>query len=302
MTVKKRKKSNKLLSSTRPPIPKPRSHSSRATRTLIHAHHTLQKQLNKALIIKDFELSASLQSQIDAAGGLQSYQQASIMGQSAERGGDSSKVLVEWLSLLRVEAGICLSTGVKTDVETGSCNKWKMLEVGALQVDNACSRSGMFDVERIDLHSQHPNILQQDFMHRPLPFALKLEEDGFDVVSLSLVVNYVGDAVGRGDMLGRVRGFLRNPKDHSRKDRDHLPALFLVLPVSCVLNSRYLNEERLEEIMEVLGFRLAKRKMSRKLVYYLWALDHTSGSVRRKIKKEEILKGRRRNNFAVVLR
>ena len=71
-----------------------------------------------------------------------------------------------------------------------------MLEVGALRIDNACSRSGLLDVTRIDLHSQHPDIQTQDFMERPLPSASAFETEGFDILSLSIVFNYVGDSVG----------------------------------------------------------------------------------------------------------
>lgn len=35
--------------------------------------------------------------EIDSIGGLSSYQEASKLGQSVERGGDSAKVLIVWL-------------------------------------------------------------------------------------------------------------------------------------------------------------------------------------------------------------
>ena len=72
-----------------------------------------------------------------------------------------------------------------------------MLEVGALSTSNACSRSGLFEIERIDLNSQAEGITQQDFMERPLP---KDSSEQFEIISLSLVLNYVPDAIGkRGD-------------------------------------------------------------------------------------------------------
>lgn len=162
--------------------------------------------------------------------------------------------------------------------------EWRMLEVGALRVDNAAARSGFFStVERIDLHAQAEGIVTQDFMERPLPAP---GEEGFDVVSLSLVLNYVGNAAARGEMLGRVEGFLRKRKKRRREDEDDergenaeremngedgcFPGLFLVLPAPCVTNSRYLDEERLEAMMRWLGYTRARRKMSLKLVYYLW--------------------------------
>lgn len=164
--------------------------------------------------------------------------------------------------------------------------EWRMLEVGALRVDNAAARSGLFStVERIDLHAQAKGIVTQDFMERPLPAP---GEEGFDVVSLSLVLNYVGEAGARGEMLRRVEGFLRKRKRRRGRDDDDdddmgenaqwgmdgkdgcFPGLFLVLPAPCVTNSRYLDEERLEAMMRWLGYTMARRKMSLKLVYYLW--------------------------------
>ncbi|KAI4133507.1 MAG: hypothetical protein LQ347_002172 [Umbilicaria vellea] len=299
MPTKKRKKSVGLLSYGRPPTSrKAPTLSSQATRTLIRTHHTLQKRLTAALAAKDTAVAASLQAQIDAAGGLPKYQEASITGQSSERGGDSSRVLVEWLSPLFSKA--------KALPRPVSSPPLRLLEVGALRPWNACSRSPLFSVTRIDLHSQHPSeIEEQDFMERPIPDGPEaLDREGFDVVSLSLVVNYVGDAAGKGEMLRRVGKFLRrgNGLQGEGALRDAIPALFLVLPAPCVLNSRYMDEERLKEILESLGYALKERKMSRKLVYYLWRFEGSDKARRKAWKKEELKTGGARNNFVIVLR
>ncbi|MCJ1381051.1 hypothetical protein MMC17_004160 [Xylographa soralifera] len=299
----KRRRSIKpnLLSHTRPQNLQPlRPLSSRATRNVIRKHHTLQKQISQAVATKNVSLATSLQSQIDAAGGLPTYQHASILGQSAARGGDSSKVLMEWLtpSLKRNP----------TYVTPQSYRKLRMLEVGALSVENACSRSGFFDIERIDLHSQHAGILEQDFMKRPIPEKELLHEEGFDVVSLSLVVNYVGDAKERGDMLRRVGSFIRVRQDIERAEdlgkgtMNALPALFLVLPAPCVLNSRYLDEETLERIVGNEGYELVQKKLSKKLVYYLWRFKGAKDSQRQSFRRVELRPGGARNNFSIVMR
>lgn len=299
MPTKKRKKSARLLSHGRPPIiQKPPILSSQATRTLIRTHHTLQKRLTTALTANNTAVAACLQAQIDAAGGLPKYQEASIRGQSSERGGDSSRVLVEWLTPL-----LSKDKAIPGPV---SISPLRLLEVGALSPSNACSRSPLFSVTRIDLHSQNPSeIEEQDFMQRPIPEGAEaLGMEGFDVVSLSLVVNYVGDAVGRGEMLRRVQKFLRRPCGMQGEGTlgEIVPALFLVLPAPCVLNSRYLDEERLEAIMESLGYDLKERKMSRKLVYYLWRFEGPDKARWKAWKKEELKTGGARNNFAIVLR
>ena len=310
MASKKKKATKpKLLSNTRPPIQKtPTSLSSRATRTLIRTHHTLQKKLTQALASNDVILATSLRAQIDDSGGLQTYQHASITGQSSSRGGDSSKILVEWLSPLLSPSK--LRSSILSAQPPKGVMKFKMLEVGTLSLQNACSRSNIFDMQRIDLHSQHPSILEQDFMARPVPAAEKLAEEGFDIVSLSLVVNFVPDAAGRGEMLRRVGKFLRRRKMDRGGDsegdlaqaREFFPGLFLVLPSSCVLNSRYMDEERLEGIMGSLGFVLARRKLGEKLVYYLWRYQGSTKGRPRLFGKEELRKGGARNNFAIVLR
>ena len=300
-TKKKKMKRMNLLSHTRPPVPQPaKSLSSKATRTLIRSHHTLQKQLAQAIKSDNHCLASSLQSQIEALGGLQRYQQASIKGQSSDRGGDSSKILMDWLSEILSSPRTTGFTHLK-EIEK---RKYRMLEVGALSSHNACSRSDIFEVERIDLLSQHPSILKQDFMLRPVPVDLELQNKGFDVLSLSLVVNYVPDTVARGEMLKRVARFLRKSAQPEQGGRELkcFPGLFLVLPSSCIKNSRYLDEEKLDAIMESIGYVQVRKKISKKLVYYLWRYMGTDAVKEKTFGKEEVRKGIGRNNFAIVLK
>lgn len=176
----------------------------------------------------------------------------------------------------------------------------RMLEVGALSVTNACSKSHLFEIERIDLNSQAEGITQQDFMERPLPLDGK---EQFDIISLSLVLNYVPDAVGKGDMLLRILKFLQSRR-YPRAERleEYFPSLFLVLPAPCVTNSRYMDESKLEAILQALGFVMVKKKLSGKLVYYLWRLEEASTKRSYGFKKEELRAGKTRNNFAIVLK
>jgi 25S rRNA (adenine2142-N1)-methyltransferase len=179
--------------------------------------------------------------------------------------------------------------------------KLQMLEVGCLSPDNAMAKAKTFEVTRIDLNSQHPSIEKQDFMERPLPGG---ESEKFDIVSLSLVLNYVPDPTGRGEMLRRTARFLRGSAELDPEDpvANFFPSVFLVLPAPCITNSRYLNETRLEEIMKSIGYELVKSKVSAKLVYGLWRLSDPGALARRKkFKKEVVNSGKTRNNFAVVL-
>ncbi len=291
MVKKKKRTKRKSLSQGRPPTAKPtRSISSKATRTLIRTHHTLEKQKAKALANGDTAMAAALQRQIDSQGGIESYQRASLLGQANHRGGDSSKILMEWL-----EPAI---PDFKDEATKGQ--PARMLEVGALSVTNACSRSRLFEVERIDLNSQADGIKQQDFMERPLP---RDGKEQFDIISLSLVLNYVPDAAMRGEMLLQTLKFLKM-RHHPKALQGFLPSLFLVLPAPCVTNSRYLDEARLEAIMKSIGYIKVEKKLSNKLVYYLWRMDPPMVMAKRTLgfKKEEVRSGKMRNNFAIVLK
>lgn len=277
---KHRPKRPGLLSSTRPPIVKSKQAalSSKATRTLIRSHHQLLKAKVQAVQAGDEARVRSIDAQIQANGGLESYQIASKLGQSIERGGDSSKLLVDWIK-------------PQLDQWQGSLPKLRVLEVGALSTKNACSKSPAMDVTRIDLNSQEPGILRQDFMERPLP---STERERFHLISLSLVLNYVPDATSRGEMLKRCVKFLTSQCPIKIE-----PTLFLVLPVACIDNSRYLTEERLLEILASLGFCLVQSKRTSKLIYQLW--NFTGKSSPKSFRKEMLNPGYKRNNFAIVL-
>ncbi|PHH80014.1 hypothetical protein CDD80_3143 [Ophiocordyceps camponoti-rufipedis] len=269
----------------RPPTAKPRRTMSRkASRTLINRHHQLEKQRRQAAAAGDAAAAAAASAELASAGGLVRYQEASLQGQSLERGGDTSRLLLQWLP----------SHGVGT-------MRIRMLEVGALSTRNACSACGRFDMVRIDLGSREAGILQQDFMERPLP---ETEADKFDVISLSLVLNFVPDAESRGRMLARTLSFLRIAAGGASSGTTAGPAppsLFMVLPRSCVTNSRYLTEARLKEFMGVLGYELVKAKTTQKLAYSLWTRSRNVSLVDVSLTKSEVNPGRARNNFAITL-
>jgi len=286
MTVKRKKLPLKTLARGRPPtLKKPTSISRKATRGLINTIHQLEKKKAQAIAKGDKTAEAAADAEIGALGGIQKYQQASLQGQRNDRGGDSSRVLMEWLKPKFSSSGLMARGSVR------------MLEVGALSTTNECSRSGFFDMERIDLNSQSEGILQQDFMKRPLPSD---DTQTFDIISLSLVLNFVPDAQGRGDMLLRTLDFLKKPS--MVESHDVFPCLFLVLPAPCVANSRYIDEQLLERIMNALGYTKTHSKITQKLVYYLWRRTLCVSSRIPTFKKTEIRSGSTRNNFSIILR
>ncbi|KAL0473679.1 putative methyltransferase domain-containing protein [Neurospora intermedia] len=285
-TRPKKKGVVKNLAAGRPPtVTKPKSLARKTTKSIINKLHLLEKRKVQAMKKNDNAQVAAIEAEIEALGGIEKYQEASLQGQRHDRGGDSSNVLMEWV-------GPYLSS------EEYKEGRLRMLEVGALSTKNACAQSNHFDITRIDLNSQEPGILEQDFMERPLP---KDESEKFDIISLSLVLNFVPDHKDRGKMLVRTTQFLTSPKRFSGTTAAFFPSLFLVLPAPCVTNSRYLDQERLAAIMESIGYEMVESKTTQRLVYYLWRRTSDQVGNDRPFRKEEIRSGSSRNNFAITL-
>ncbi len=280
---KPKSRTSKSVTRGRPPLAKSTTTlSAKATRTLIRSHHNLRKAHAAALANSDTAKVASIEAEIESNGGLDSYQLASVIGQSSPRGGDSSKVLCKWLQTEFSEA-------------PAKNERLRMLDIGALSVQNACSKVPCLDIDRIDLHSQAPEIREIDFMDLPIPVS---EAGKYHLVSLSLVLNFVPEAYARGEMLRRVPRLLRNPQHQLNKFGSYL---FLVLPLPCILNSRYMDENRLSAIMQSLGFTKWHVKQTAKLHYSFWTYDGQNGTDTI-FEKKEIHPGGKRNNFSIVLR
>ncbi|WVQ75442.1 hypothetical protein IAR50_005067 [Cryptococcus sp. DSM 104548] len=245
--------------------------------TLLKKRAALKRQLDSNLSAAARDaVSSSLQKleiEMEGLGGLDGYQKASTLGQSKERGGDSSRVLIDWIKAM--EYG-------RRDI--------RLLEIGALRPDNYSFHKWIHNTP-IDLHSQHPDILEQDFFQRPLPAA---EHDAFDIVSCSLVLNFVDEPLRRGEMLYAMRSQL--------KQRDS-SLLFLVLPLPCLNNSRYLTKPAFVQLMKVVGFDLVQErfKPNGKVGYWLWQWAESEGDVSPWRKKAIMTDGPKRNNFAIIL-
>lgn len=203
-------------------------------------------------------------------GGLEKYQVASIYGQESKRGSDSSKWLFETMPELKSR---------KDDL--------RVLEIGSLSTQNIISRYAK-TITRIDLNSNEPGILKQDFMERPLP---KGNDEKFNLISCSLVLNFVPTAKGRGQMMQRFEKFL----DKSQE----APLIFIVLPLSCFSNSRYCDKAHFEKISNSLGYKMTKYSEAKKLVYLVlqWIGKKDGNS----FPKKKIRDGPAMNNFSIVI-
>jgi hypothetical protein len=107
-------------------------------------------------------------------------------------------------SAVRSFPSLLPSSSPRLTSETFSCtflDEYSILEIGALSPSNYAAHSSWIANTPLDLHSQHPLILEQDFLQRPVP---EEGEQLFDVVSCSLVLNFVPVAEDRGTRLSRA--------------------------------------------------------------------------------------------------
>ncbi|ODV58255.1 25S rRNA (adenine2142-N1)-methyltransferase ASCRUDRAFT_77961 [Ascoidea rubescens DSM 1968] len=242
---------------------------------------------------KLFEKLGKIDGELVNRGGIETYQIASMDGQDSKRGGDSSKRLIKWVNEFTSE-----------DSKIDNLNS--VLEIGSLSTKNEISRKYQ-KIYRIDLNPQNPNIHKQDFMKMEIP---KKGKDKFDLISLSLVLNFMLSSTDRGEMLKRICYFLKNPLEGHMEEKGEksglnsiYPSLFLVLPLPCIKNSRYLNLQLLtEKVMKPLNFSIIKQHESNKLFYSLWkwhGLKKDTDIINIKYKKQTIQEGSNRNNFSI---
>ncbi|KAJ2608330.1 25S rRNA (adenine2142-N1)-methyltransferase [Coemansia sp. RSA 1804] len=302
-----------------PTVPRERlGKSSAETRRRINRFHALIKEQTKLVARRNKEDSVEscvqIQEMIDRLlqemaqmGGLDWYQKASLLGQCKQRGGDTSRWLVPKLNEL----------GFGKDRKG---TRLRLLDVGALSSSNYVKERQWIDVVPIDLNPQEPGIHKQDLLDidptNLLSGALSAdrantavesgdsedEDNGisqlfaqpFDVVCLSLVINFIGDPVRRGDMLKQAGRLL-----------DAGGLLFVVLPLSCITNSRYFDDERLLAIAQHMGFKQLHAHHTTKLAYYLYRLEsagllaETQSELR--FKKQLLHPEAGRNNFSIAV-
>lgn len=252
------------------------------TRTIIRRFHVLLKRQEQLKRDPSTTSHASelkeIEKEIEEMGGLAAYQHMSDIGQGNDRGGGSEKVLIKWL----MDMGFSKPHGTP--------NRRRLLEVGALKPDNYASCSSWIDVTPIDLRSRHTAIREQDFLEMEVD-----ENQGmWDIVSLSLVVNFVPEPRDRGRMLCLAHTFLRESG-----------LLFLVLPLPCVENSRYLTFELLQSLMATIGFVEIHKKWKQrgKMAYWLYRKveKDTRSDPSRFRKRTMCRQGSSRNNFVILV-
>lgn len=125
----------------------------------------------------------------------------------------------------------------------------RTLEVGAINTDLMSAK--FLDVRAIDVKSRHPKIEQIDF------FKLPVEDETYDVVHSSMVLNCVPTAELRGEMLHRTSRLLRTGG-----------SFFLMLPARCVNASARMTSNKLIRLCRACGLRVVEKKSTPKVMFY----------------------------------
>eukprot|EP01134_Creolimax_fragrantissima_P002252 CFRG2252T1 len=253
-----------------------------ADRELIDTFHTVQKQIsqleNSVLynanadakeVAEAKDAIATYKKQLNDLGGLAEYQRASTAGEAAGGGFDSSRFVLKDLGEVLKGRN---RRGLKTPLA-------KLLDVGAIRHrynPNDVARVGTkLDALSIDLetHLADEKVHKADFFQFA-PLCLRgdnnvnadtgaqkrkdvdrsVKPHCFDIVVLSLVLNFVSDPRKRAEMLLLTRELL---------SASTLGIMYVVLPSACLNNSRYLNEDLFRDIVETCGFKIRTAEHSK---------------------------------------
>eukprot|EP00057_Strongylocentrotus_purpuratus_P000416 XP_001176184.2 PREDICTED: 25S rRNA (adenine(2142)-N(1))-methyltransferase [Strongylocentrotus purpuratus] len=249
-------------------------------RKVISRLHTIMKDIDKVKqepTVSQEEKKMKVQQlelEIEELGGLNAYQQSSLLGEHLHGNINTSKWVLQKLK--------------ESNVRATQGSKLCLLDVGALQL-NYTKHTKWLDAAAIDLNPQCEGIIQSDF------FEFKVgESDAYDIIVLSLVLNFVSSASQRGEMLKRCQKLC--------KQDGHI---FVVLPRACLDNSRYLDHALFQRMMDSLNFDLVAQHDSKKLSYKMFRKAERrrgSGEGKASFNKREVKNGKQCNNFCILMR
>lgn len=120
-------------------------------------------------------------------------------------------------------------------------------------------------------------------------FCVFQDDELYDIIVLSLVLNFVGDALKRGDMLRRCRRLLRPGG-----------LVFVVLPRKCLDNSQFCTVARFDQIMRSLGYEKQSYHTSPKLSFFMYKLCGAGEC--RQFDRKAVRTGSKLNSFSICLR
>ena len=271
--VKKRSKIRKKK--IHKPVTEVKTRKDRALITEIHALNKRVEAIKKNRKLSDNEKTlkiSELEGKIDKLGGIDAYQAASKLGETRNGSFNSAKWVVKQLQAHGVQ---------RTAEESGGAVR--LLDVGALD-HNYSKQKKWIECTAIDLNPQSRKVAKVDFLKMD---TAQVDPD-FDVVVLSLVINYEGDAKKRGEMLKKCAQLVKLDG-----------YVCVVLPLPCLSNSRYFSKQLFVSMMTSLGFVLCVSHVSRRLSFAMFR--NTGDAHPKPFLKQVLRQGRKHNNFCIVL-
>jgi 25S rRNA (adenine2142-N1)-methyltransferase len=239
------------------------------------------------------EEEARLRDRLAGLGGIHAYQQASLGGLTL--GFNSAHWVLEQLVARKSELLTKTKTRKKTMTETETKQGLALLDVGAIKnnypvKELRCLAPVQVKPTSIDLNPQHEDVVKADFFD----YAQQCLAQGrqFDVVVLSLCINFEGDPAKRGEMIRLASKLL--PDDG---------LCFLLLPAPCLENSRYLDLDLLVKILTVVGLEIdGEHKMSDKLFFAVLRKRSGLTQPHETVKRTQCRGGKSRNNFCIIVK
>nr|CCA17354.1 conserved hypothetical protein [Albugo laibachii Nc14] len=253
------------------PITSNKIKSRRKARKITTLFHRLTKELKEvedSIVVNEHERQQKVEhikSKIDEIGGQEAYQEASILSTKFHR---TSKWIFQILTKHHRRP--------KSREEP-----LRVLEVGA--INTQLLSCPWLAVRAIDLSSKHDGIEQKDF------FTLSPVGD-FQVVVSSMVLNCVPDPQSRGKMLQLYHQHLK-PSGF----------LFIMIPLTCLNNSKYMTFEYFTSILAATGFRILETKKSPKIAFFCAEKVENTFSAKSYLPIKAVCDGRSRNEFAIAL-
>ena len=223
-----------------------------------HKHTRLQ---NEAMKCNDVELAKYHEKEIEKIGGRQAYQAASVL--SVKHFSTSKWVLSSLRKLGFLKMGRQDNNKSLSLLEIGAINN-ELIEAGIRsKIDSNKTR---INVRAIDVQSQHPGIEEMDFFNLPDPHHEKKSDNVvFDVIVCSMVINCVPTPEQRGQMLLKIRRHMNSEA-----------LLFLTLPLTCLVHSKYIDRDSFRKLLNALGYQLIEEKESPKVAFYILKLAQNS--------------------------
>jgi 25S rRNA (adenine2142-N1)-methyltransferase len=276
----KKKRKQPIVAATKHHEPKPFRNIQEA-HDLIAKFHTLNKDLgmiqqSSSLSAKEkSKKEAEIRAEMDRLGGLERYQKASLFGEAKPVHKFNAAKWVTKDLLSRDCRAKWAQQGARID----------LLDVGAI-MNHYKPYASWISCTAIDLHSMDAEVKQIDFFD-----FVRTCERQFRVVVLSLVVNFVGAPVLKGKMLIDCEDLVELGG-----------LLYIVLPLACLQNSRYLKHTRFVQMLRSLGFVLRGHHTSTKLAFYVFERSEEGRTQHRNFSKKLCRAGKERNNFCILIK